>query len=52
MGLDIGTTGCKANVFDQNGNVCAHAYREYLYLERGGIIDAEGVWDEVCSAVG
>ena len=52
MGLDIGTTGCKANVFDQNGNVCAHAYREYLYLERGGIIDAEGVWDEVCLAIG
>ena len=53
MGLDIGTTGCKANVFDQNGNVLCARIQEYLHLEHGGTgIDAEGVWDEVCSAVG
>ena len=48
MGLDIGTTGCKVNVFDQEGNVCAHAYREYLNLQHDGLMDAEGVWERVC----
>ena len=52
MGLDIGTTGCKVNVFDQEGNVCAHAYREYLNLQHDGLIDAEGVWERVCQAIG
>lgn len=52
MGLDIGTTGCKVNVFDQEGNVCAHAYREYLNLQHDGLMDAEGVWERVCQAIG
>jgi xylulokinase len=29
LGLDIGTTGCKAAVFDANGTMLAAAYREY-----------------------
>lgn len=29
LGLDIGTSGCKAVVFDQSGNVLASAAREY-----------------------
>ncbi|MFH1616017.1 MAG: FGGY-family carbohydrate kinase [Planctomycetota bacterium] len=29
MGIDIGTSGCKAVVFDQNGTQTAAAYREY-----------------------
>ncbi len=28
-GLDIGTTGCKLTVFDENGNRLGKAYREY-----------------------
>lgn len=32
MGLDIGTTGCKALVFDSRGNEVASAYREYKTL--------------------
>ena len=29
MGLDIGTTGCKAVVFDIKGGICGYGFREY-----------------------
>lgn len=29
MGLDIGTTGAKATIFDEQGNVLSYAYEEY-----------------------
>lgn len=32
VGLDVGTTGCKAVAFDLQGNVIASAYREYPLL--------------------
>ncbi|RLE07453.1 hypothetical protein DRJ00_08110 [Candidatus Aerophobetes bacterium] len=32
MGLDVGTTGCKAVVFDLEGKVLSQAYREYSLL--------------------
>ena len=32
LGLDVGTTGCKACVFDAAGNLLATAYREYPLL--------------------
>lgn len=32
MGLDIGTTGCKAAAFDETGQLLAQAYREYQLL--------------------
>jgi xylulokinase len=32
MGLDIGTTGCKAAAFDETGQLIAQAYREYRLL--------------------
>jgi len=32
MGLDVGTTGCKAVVFDLEGKVLSQAYREYALL--------------------
>ena len=28
-GLDIGTTGCKLTVFDENGNYLGKAYQDY-----------------------
>ena len=28
-GLDIGTTGCKCTVFDEQGNYLGKAYRDY-----------------------
>lgn len=32
MGVDIGTTGCKAVIFDEHGGQVASAYREYPVL--------------------
>ena len=32
MGIDIGTTGCKAISFDESGNILASSYREYPLL--------------------
>ena len=32
LGLDIGTSGCKAAVFDGEGRLLALAYREYPTL--------------------
>ena len=42
-GLDIGTTGCKCTVFDENGNDLGRAYREYAVQrnESGHEIDAK-----------
>lgn len=34
MGIDIGTTGCKAGVFSEGGRPVALAYREYPTLHR------------------
>ncbi|MDP6106925.1 MAG: FGGY-family carbohydrate kinase, partial [Candidatus Brocadiia bacterium] len=55
MGLDIGTTGTKANVLSEDGRVIASAYREYpLEHPRPGWIelDADRVWQCVRQAVG
>ena len=49
LGLDIGTTGCKAGLFDAEGRLLTLAYREYPLLtpERGWAeIDSR----EVCAA--
>lgn len=50
IGLDVGTSGCKASVVDENGAVLAYAYREYSpespqpgYIE----VDARRVWQAV-----
>lgn len=49
LGLDIGTTGCKAGVFDAEGHLAALAYREYPLLapNRGW---AEVDSEQVCQA--
>jgi Sugar (pentulose and hexulose) kinases len=47
LGLDIGTSGCKASVIDAEGHVAAQAYREYALSSPGpGMeeIDPELVW--------
>ena len=47
MGVDMGTSGCKAVVFNENWNVVEQAYREYpLHLPGEGLLelDAELVW--------
>ena len=55
MGLDIGTTGTKANAFAEDGRIVSSAYREYplLHPRPGWIeLDAERVYECVCEAVG
>ncbi|MDO9543038.1 MAG: FGGY-family carbohydrate kinase [Kiritimatiellia bacterium] len=34
MGIDMGTTGCKAGIFSADGNCLASAYREYHILHK------------------
>ena len=41
MGVDIGTSGCKAVIFSENGKQLAHAYREY------DIISSQPGWAEL-----
>ena len=45
MGIDIGTSGCKAIVFDENGRQISAAYREY------DIISPQPGWGELDSDV-
>lgn len=47
LGLDIGTTGCKATVFSSVGAILSYAYEEYpIESPRGGWfeLDPEKVW--------
>jgi len=54
IGLDIGTTGCKATVFDEDGRELSHAAREYSILapQPGWAEqDAEQVWTLALAAL-
>ena len=55
IGLDVGTTGCKAIVFDETGRILARASREYPVLiphPQWAEQDAERVWDLAWSVLG
>jgi xylulokinase len=42
LGIDVGTTGCKAVVFDEGGRILSSAYREYpLHFPRPGWIELD-----------
>jgi len=50
LGLDIGTTGCKAVVFNEEGALLSGAYREYplLHPNPGWMeLDANLLWEKV-----
>ena len=54
LGVDIGTTGCKAVAVDSGGLPLAGAYREYpLAIPRPGWaeLDADAVWEAVCATI-
>jgi xylulokinase len=54
MGIDVGTSGCKAAVFDPNGAMTAYAYQEYslIYPSAGAMeLDPNEVWKAVCSCM-
>lgn len=47
LGIDLGTTGCKASLFDRQGQLCTQSYREYPGTNYVGTIDPETVWENV-----
>ncbi len=50
LGLDIGTSGCKAVVFSEEGKILASAYKEYdIQVKAPGWaeLDAADVWDKI-----
>jgi xylulokinase len=54
MGLDVGITGCKAVIFDEEGKILAQAYREYPMLTpRPGWMELEPrqVWEAVQAVI-
>ncbi|HOV69112.1 MAG TPA: FGGY-family carbohydrate kinase, partial [Clostridia bacterium] len=50
MGLDVGSTGCKAMVFTEDGKLLANAYREYDN-DSAYRINAEIIWKSVCDVI-
>jgi xylulokinase len=54
LGIDVGTSGCKAGVFDPSGRPRAEAYEEYnLRAPQPGWaeLDSREVWDKVKSVI-
>ena len=54
MGVDIGTTGCKATIFDPQGNMLASSYREYdIIRDQDGRaeLDSNEVWFQICQVI-
>lgn len=54
MGVDMGTSGCKAVVFDENWNVACHAYQEYpMHFPGDGLLelDADLVWNGIRNVI-
>ncbi len=54
LGLDVGTTGCKAVAFNLDGEIVAAAYREYpLHSPQPGWgeLDPEQVWRSVADCI-
>ena len=54
MGIDMGTSGCKAVVFDEQFAIRAQSYREYpMHLPGEGLLelDAELVWEGICAVI-
>jgi xylulokinase len=53
-GLDIGTTGCKLTVFDENGSYLGKAYRDYPVKRQvsGHEIDVSAMMESVFAVIG
>ena len=55
LGIDVGTTGCKAAAFREDGKQIARAYREYptIYPREGWAeLDSRLVWKSVREVIG
>ncbi|MFB3789475.1 MAG: L-fuculokinase [bacterium] len=54
LGIDVGTTGCKAVAFNEKGQILASAYREYpLHSPQPGWAELDGnrVWADVKACI-
>jgi len=54
LGLDIGTTGCKASLINKNGDILFSTAKEYnlLFPGDGRIeISPDGIWESVCGVL-
>lgn len=54
LGIDLGTSGCKAGVFNLEGHCLAAAYREYdmLHPHVGwSELDSARVWEDTCAVI-
>lgn len=54
LGLDVGTTGCKAIIFSDEGEILSKAYREYeqLFPKPGWAeIDPEQIWTRITEVI-
>ncbi len=54
LGIDVGTTGCKAGIFDEQGNLLSVAYREYdIQSPQPGWaqLGAAAVWSKIKAAI-
>ncbi len=54
LGLDVGTTGCKSVIFNEEGAILSQAYREYpeIYPRPGWVeMDPERIWKAVKEVV-
>jgi xylulokinase len=54
IGIDIGTSGCKASVIGQDGTVLISASREYSFISpqpRWAELDPTTVWKAVCETL-
>jgi len=55
IGLDVGTTGCKCSVFDEDGTPLCSAYREYPLIcpkPAWAELDPKQVWQSITEAIG
>ena len=52
-GLDVGTTGCKLTVYEDNGTFIYNSYKEYEVIRRTGEheIYADVIFDAVCEVI-
>jgi xylulokinase len=54
LGIDVGTTGCKAAAYTPEGELLAETYREYdVQRPQPGWaeLDAHDVWNKVCACI-
>lgn len=54
MGIDVGTTGCKAAIWSESGAWLGGAYREYPTLRPGPLwaeLDSRAVFDALCDCL-